>query len=119
MRRFTAAIGCLLAMMLLLGVTMKAAEQRKPSKAPAVILDINQASAQDFATLPGIGPKLAQRIVSFRAKHGPFRRVEDLMAIRGLGLKKWKAIQPYVEVKSQKTGARTQKAVSCRQKAVR
>jgi len=71
---------------------------KKLNQAPAVVLDINQASAADFATLPGIGPKLAGQIVAYREKHGPFRRVEDLLAIRGIGAKKWKAIRPHLRV---------------------
>jgi competence protein ComEA len=61
-------------------------------------MDINRASAEDFQKLPGIGPKLAQQIVAYRQKHGPFRRVEDLMAIQGMGIKKWKAIRAYLLV---------------------
>jgi competence protein ComEA len=71
-----------------------------PAGTPQIGLDINQASAEDFAKLPGIGPKLAERIVAFRQKHGPFRRVEDLLAIRGIGHKKWKKIRPYLRVPS-------------------
>ena len=71
---------------------------KKLNQAPAVVLDINQASAADFATLPGIGPKLAGRIVAYREKHGPFRRVEDLLVLRGLGPKKWKAMRPHLRV---------------------
>ena len=112
MGKFATGLVCFLAMTLAFAVAMTPAEQRKPSKAPAAVLDINQASAQDFAKLPGIGPKLAQRIVSFREKHGPFRRVEDLMAIRGVGLKKWKAIRPYVKVGNQKSEDRSQKTKS-------
>ena len=52
----------------------------------------------NVATLPGIGPELGRRIVAFREKHGPFRRVEDLLVIRGIGQKKWKAIRPLVRV---------------------
>ncbi len=109
MRKFAVGLVCCLAMPLYFGAAPTCAEQRKPSKAPTTILDINRASAEEFATLPGIGPKLAQRIVTFREKHGPFRRVEDLMAIRGVGLKKWRAIRPYVEVRRQKSGVRRQK----------
>lgn len=73
----------------------------KPAEAPpAVVFDINQASAEDFAKLPGIGPELARRIVAYREKHGPFRRVEDLMAIRGIGTRKWRALRPYIRVVS-------------------
>ncbi len=102
MRKFASGLLCLLALLAPRGAAQASAEQRRPSKTPTAILDINHASVEDFATLPGIGPKLAQRIVNFREKHGPFRRVEDLMAIRGVGLKKWKAIRPYIEVRSQK-----------------
>ena len=69
--------------------------QKAASSRPAVI-DINRASAEDFARLPGVGPKLAQQIVDYRTKQGPFRRVEDLMIIKGMGSKKWKALRPFV-----------------------
>ena len=76
----------------------KEASGTNQPRAPVATIDINQASARDFERLPGIGPKLAQQIVAYRQKHGPFRRVEDLMALRGIGLKKWKAIRPYITV---------------------
>ncbi len=80
----------------------------------AAIIDINQASAEDLQKLPGIGPELARRIIAYRQKHGPFRRVEDLLVIRGIGAKKWKAIRKYLrvgktEVRSQESEARSQK----------
>ncbi len=74
-------------------------ENHDTSKKPAVI-DINRASAQDFERLPRIGSELARRIVAYREKHGPFRRVEDLLIIRGIGPKKWRAIRPYMRVGS-------------------
>ncbi len=70
----------------------------KQAKSSELVLDVNQATAEDFTKLPGIGPELARRIVAFRAKHGPFRRVEDLLAIRGIGHKKWRAIRPFLKV---------------------
>ncbi len=60
------------------------------------VIDINRASAEDFARLPGVGPKLAQQIVAYRTRQGPFRRVEDLMVIKGIGSKKWHALRPFV-----------------------
>ena len=72
-------------------------DQPKASS-PSFVIDINQATAEDFQKLPGIGPELARRIVAFRKKHGPFRRVEDLLVVRGIGHKKWKAIRPYLKV---------------------
>jgi competence protein ComEA len=75
------------------------AEQTRPSaEAPTAVVDINEASEEDFVKLPGIGSKLARRILTYRRKHGPFRRVEDLLAIRGIGTKKWKAIRPYLRI---------------------
>jgi competence ComEA-like helix-hairpin-helix protein len=59
-------------------------------------VDINQAPAEDLEKLPGVGPKLAQQIVAYRTRHGPFRRIEDLLIIQGIGSKKWQALRPYV-----------------------
>ncbi len=73
--------------------------QEIPKKRSQVaVFDVNQASADELATLPGIGPKLAGQIVAFREKHGPYRRVEDLLALRGIGPKKWKAIRPHLRI---------------------
>lgn len=73
-------------------------ETRRTAKAPATAIDINRATVEDFSKLPGIGPKLARQIVAFRQKHGPFRRVEDLMMIKGIGVKKWKTLRSHVRV---------------------
>lgn len=51
-------------------------------------LDINAASAEELAGLPGIGRVLAERIVDYRTEHGPFGAVEDLMEVSGIGEKK-------------------------------
>ena len=74
------------------------AQKGKEKDATVPVIDINQASEEDFAKLPGVGPELARRIVAFREKHGPFRRVEDLLVIRGIGHKKWRKIRPYLRV---------------------
>lgn len=68
----------------------------KQSESSDLVVDINRASVEEFTKLPGIGPELARRIVTFREKHGPFRRVEDLLVIRGIGHKKWKAIRAHL-----------------------
>ena len=65
-----------------------------------VVLDINRATTADYEKLPGIGPELARRIVAYRKEHGAFRRVEDLLVIRGMGEKKWRDIRPQLKVGS-------------------
>lgn len=46
---------------------------------------INVASAQELQRLPGVGPVLAERIVSFRDQHGLFSAIEDLLDVAGIG----------------------------------
>ncbi|MGB6431002.1 MAG: helix-hairpin-helix domain-containing protein [Candidatus Acidiferrales bacterium] len=73
---------------------------RAAKQPPAKPLNLNTATADQLAQLPGIGPKTAQAIVNFRKTSGPFRRVEDLLAIRGISRRKLNAIRPYVTVAS-------------------
>ncbi len=82
----------------LAGQTSRSSDSHPKSEIAPI--DINRATTEDFATLPGVGPELARRIVAHREKHGLFRRVEDLLVIRGIGRKKWRAIRPYLRVGS-------------------
>ena len=50
-------------------------------------ININKASAVTLRQLKRIGPKLSERIVEYREKHGPFERPEDIMQVRGIGPK--------------------------------
>jgi competence protein ComEA len=51
----------------------------------ASLIDINTASASELESLPRVGPALAQRIVDYRAAHGRFRAIEDIMLVTGIG----------------------------------
>ncbi len=51
-------------------------------------LDVNTATADDLEALPGIGPVLAQRIVQYRASQGPYKNLDGLLAVHGMGKKK-------------------------------
>jgi competence protein ComEA len=50
-----------------------------------VHLDINVMSEKDFDCLPGIGPKMARRIVEYRQNNGGIMKVSDLLSIDGIG----------------------------------
>ena len=53
--------------------------------APAMPIDINRADAGELTRLPGVGPKLAERIVADRAALGPYRTLADLDRVKGVG----------------------------------
>ena len=60
-------------------------------------VNINSGSKQELERLPGIGPSLAERIIQYRQKQ-PFRTIEDLQKVPGIGVKKFSRIQADVEV---------------------
>jgi len=65
---------------------------------PAAPLDLNSATVEQLEQLPGIGPTIAKAIVRFREKSGPLKRVEDLLAVRGVSKNKLEKLRPYVVV---------------------
>jgi competence protein ComEA len=67
---------------------------------PASKIDLNRATLEQLETIPGVGPALAQRILDFREEHGPFRRVEDLLKVKGIGEKSFQKMQSYVVVEA-------------------
>ena len=75
------------------------APQWDETLAAARQVDINTATVAELERLPEIGPGLARRIEEYRRRHGRFERTEDLMHVRGIGPKKYKALEGYVTVK--------------------
>ena len=73
----------------------------KPAKSSAVV-NINTASAAELDALPGIGAKTAALIVEYRQKNGPFKKVEELMNVRGIGEKNFLKLKPQLTVAGQK-----------------
>jgi competence protein ComEA len=59
-------------------------------------VDINKAQWPELATLPGVGRKLAERIVQSRETDGPFRDNDDLRRVRGVGVRTLENIRPYL-----------------------
>ena len=81
-----------------------ASPPQKKKAPPASPLDLNVATVEQLEQLPGIGPATAKAIVQFREKSGPYRRVEDLLAIRGITKRKLEKLRPYVTVQAAPKG---------------
>ena len=62
-------------------------------------LNINKATEQDLQKLPGIGPSLAYRIISYRNENGKFSTVEDIKNVNGIGDSKYENIRDFICVK--------------------
>ncbi len=71
-----------------------------PSTINSGRVNINQASADEMASkLNGIGPVLASRIIEYRLANGPFKKVEDLKQVTGIGEKKFNDIKDSIAVR--------------------
>jgi competence protein ComEA len=77
-----------------------AGEGAAPIASPAAsrLININTAPAAELELLPGIGPALARRIIEHRATHGPFKRVRDLDAVKGIGPRTVEHLEPLARV---------------------
>jgi competence protein ComEA len=85
-----------------------AAQSKTPTQTAAkgastAIVNINTASAAELDALPGIGAKTAARIVEYRQKNGPFKKVEELMNVRGVGEKNFLKLKAQISVGAAKT----------------
>ena len=102
MRTLISSIACAL----LVAIAAPAAGQGQAAPpavragAPAAQVNLNTATAADLDTLPGIGPKVAARIIEFRQKNGGFKKAEDLMSVKGIGEKQFLRLKPLVTVAS-------------------
>jgi competence protein ComEA len=59
-------------------------------------IDLNAATASDLDALPGIGPALAGRLVEYRQQHGPFKKIDELINVSGIGPKLLEKIKPFL-----------------------
>ncbi|MFZ9856780.1 MAG: ComEA family DNA-binding protein [Roseiflexaceae bacterium] len=72
------------------------ASTRSATSTQSQTVNINRASVDELTQLPGVGPALAQRIIDFRAQHGPFTTLDDLDAVSGVGESLLSKIAAYV-----------------------
>lgn len=78
--------------------TADAAPSTDDASSVARRVNINTATVPELELLPGVGPKLAERIIDHRKKHGPFKNVDDLDAVSGIGARILERLKPLVTV---------------------
>ena len=83
----------------------RAQQEQAPAQKPT--LNLNTATVEQLASLPGIGQKTAERIIEYRTKSGGFKKIEELMNVKGIGEKNFLKLKPLVSAppKADKTGA--------------
>ena len=63
------------------------------------VVDLNRATAEELRALPGIGPVMAERIVAFRKERGRFRKLEELMEVKGVGARTFARLEPLLTIR--------------------
>src|SRR5262245_4779351 len=92
-------ICALLAVGMLLAAHVQAqSTAQSPGAKPLAVVNLNTAGVPELAALPGIGEKTAARIVEYRQKNGPFKKIEELMNVRGIGEKNFLKLKPQLAI---------------------
>lgn len=85
----------------------QSSQSSSPAQPPAAApLNLNTATVTELAKLPGIGPAVAARIVEHRQKNGGFKKIEELMNVKGIGEKTFLKLKSLVTVTPPKTEGR-------------
>src|SRR6266849_7025889 len=79
---------------LALASTASAATKKPPLKP----INLNSATSEELQEVPGIGPATADKILQMRKSYGPFKSVDDLVAIRGIGKKRLDKMRKYLTI---------------------
>ena len=102
-RIMMAAIAAIALSATALGAQSKAPAPKTTATAAAPV-NLNTATAEQLATIPGVGPKMAERIIDYRQKNGGFKKIEDLMNVSGVGEKSFLKMKPLITVTAAKPG---------------
>ena len=62
------------------------------------LVDVNNAGKDEIIKIPGVGPALAERIITFRENNGSFTGKQDILKVSGIGEKKFKIIKKYIKI---------------------
>jgi competence protein ComEA len=102
-RMMIAALAAIALSAIPLSAQGSAPAQKAATATAAAPVNLNTATAAQLATIPGIGAKTADRIIEYRQKNGAFKKVEDLMNVRGMGEKSFLKMKPLITVATAKT----------------
>jgi len=91
-------VGCMGLLASPLGVDMRAQEPQETGRSVEAPVDLNRATAEELETLPGIGERTAERIIEYRREQGGFKKIEELMNVRGIGERSFLRLRPLVRV---------------------
>jgi competence protein ComEA len=83
--------------------TEKPAAAEKAEKPAGPLVNLNTATQAQLETLPGVGAKAAERILEYRQKNGQFKKIEDLMNVKGIGEKSFLKLKPLLTVTDKAT----------------
>jgi competence protein ComEA len=97
-RRIGRALGTVLLLAVIALILATPAAGAAPGAGEEKAVNINTAGVEELMTLPGIGKAYAERIVEYRQKNGPFKKVEDLLNVRGIGDKTFDRIKTRLTV---------------------
>ncbi|MCL1893198.1 MAG: helix-hairpin-helix domain-containing protein [Holophagaceae bacterium] len=87
-----------------LGLVSSAFLYAQQKEGPIRPVNINTATRTELMQIPKIGEKMADQIVEFRKAHGPFKKIEEIMNVRGMGEKTFLSIKPFLTVDKRKVG---------------
>ena len=106
----TRLVGVVLIALALFATRAAAQDPERPSPAKATAaasasspVNLNTATAAQLEALPGVGARTAALIVEYRQKNGGFKKIEDLMNVRGVGEKSFLKLKPLITVTPPKT----------------
>jgi competence protein ComEA len=94
--QFIRALLACAAALCLFTVPSTAFAQQDQAAAQKAAVNLNTATLEQLTALPGIGPKTAQLILEYRTKSGGFKKIEELMNVKGIGEKSFLKIKPLV-----------------------